>query len=165
VLARLTKTLGTHAAITGLALLVLGAGGAGLTLAAADQAAPGLAVAEAAKAKPHPSPTATDAAETEAPETPEVEQTPGARPTDTHGYCVSQVAQNAPTAHSGEGADKVTHGTLVRAAAQACGKETEAPAAPAAPSATSEPSAEARTNPHGKAVGNGKAKPNRAAQR
>jgi hypothetical protein len=133
VLARLSKTLSTNVAIAGLTAVVLGAGGATASLAASHS--------------PSPKPDTTKATDTESPEPADTESPEaadaadaadeqggdtGTRPTDTHGYCVSQVAKAAPTAPSGTGDAKVTHGTLVSAAAQACGKETSDAATPAA---------------------------------
>ena len=117
-LRRLTTTLSTNVAIAGLIMVALGAGG-GATLAASS---------------PNPKPDTSHADQddaneandesTEAPESQDAEDQ-GTRPTDTHGFCVSQVAKAAPTAPTGEGADKVTHGSLVSAAAHACGKENK----------------------------------------
>ena len=119
---QLSKTLSTNVAIGGLALLVLGAGGASVSLAAAPSPNPGTShssQAPKADAADDAADNAADAAEDAA------ENGEGTRPTDTHGYCVSQVAKNAPTEPTGEGADKVTHGTLVSAAAHACGKDAK----------------------------------------
>ena len=142
-IARLAKTVGTHTIAAAVVLLVLGAAGAGMTLTAGTTDAPGLAVADAAKATPHPTPAADrsedadDAAEVDAPE---VEATPSTRPTDTHGYCVSQVAQS----DTGD----ANHGEVVREAAHACGKET------ASPEAT--PEAKAGGKAYGRDHGTGK---------
>ena len=129
-LARLSKTLSTNVAVAGLTALVLGAGGTTATLAASH--APNDHASDTAKQQ-----VAADAdgAEDDADETPEPVETEsadeqGTRPTDTHGYCVSQVAQ-APLP---EGSTD-NHGALVSAAAKACGKDT-------APSAASSKSAE-----------------------
>jgi hypothetical protein len=64
---------------------------------------------------------------------------------------VSQVAQDAATEHSGD----ANHGTLVRAAAQACGKE-EAPTPEASGSPTSAPSHAREGKALGKGHGTGK---------
>ena len=141
-LAQLSKTLSTNVAIAGLSLVVLGAGGTSATLAAGHSPTPSsthasdTAKQKAADKAADPSADAAEAA-TEA-----AEENEGTRPTDTHGFCVSQVAKAAPQEPTGEGADKVTHGSLVSAAAHACGKDDAAKAAK-----------KAAAKAHGKAFG------------
>ncbi len=114
-LARIGKTLSTNVAIGGLALVVLGAGGAGATLTSGNSETP---KPDKVQKVQTPDATETDGdAESEG---------GGTRPTDTHGYCVSQVAKTKPAAPTGTGPDKVNHGSLVREAAHACGKQERA---------------------------------------
>ena len=154
-LAQLSKTLSTNVAIGGLSLLVLGAGGTGASLAAGHSDSP----------KPDTS-SATeqhDADENDAAETDEDANEAGdagdagTRPTDTHGYCVSQavkaaheaLAKAAAATPSGVGADKVTAGSVVSAAAHSCDSE-EKQAKEAARAAKA-----AERKAHGKAYGKG----------
>jgi hypothetical protein len=124
VLARLSKTLSTNVAIAGLTALVLGAGGATVSLAASSS--PNDHASDTAKQKvaenadkPEDAEDSDDADENDADENESAEDQ-GTRPTDTHGYCVSQVAK-APLPEG----STVTHGSLVSAAAHACGKESD----------------------------------------
>jgi hypothetical protein len=114
VLSRLGKTLSTNAALGGLALIVLGAGGTTATLAAGKSPAPNAHASTNATQHPtdDPSESPDDATENDT----ENDSSDGTRPTDTHGYCVSQVAQ-APTTSTDPGA----HGKAVSAAAHSCG--------------------------------------------
>jgi hypothetical protein len=116
VLARLGKTLSTNAAVGGLALLVLGAGGTTATLVAGHSPTPTPNSHANANATEHPSDDASEAPDATDSESPD-SQDSGTRPTDTHGYCVSQVAQAATTS-----TDPGAHGKAVSAAAHACGK-------------------------------------------
>lgn len=124
-LAQLSKTLSTNVAIGGLALLVLGAGGASVSLAASPSPKPD-------KSHATESPEAEDADDAnEAAEDAE-DADEGTRPTDTHGYCVSQAVHAAQAAAdklaakpTAEGAEKVTRGSLVSAAAHSCGKDAK----------------------------------------
>lgn len=109
-LARLSKTLPTNVAIGGLSLLVLGAGGTGATLSAGKSPVP----------TPNTHATTADEAERDEAEDAD-EASEGVRPTDTHGYCVSQVAKAETTGDA-------NHGSLVSAAAHACGKEAKSAA-------------------------------------
>jgi hypothetical protein len=146
VLARLGKTLSTNAAIAGLALVVLGAGGTTATLVASPAPSPnGHTPAIADEKKADAAEKRAEAAENAA-EAEDSEEGEGTRPTDTHGYCVSQVAKTAPEEPTGTGADKVTHGSLVSAAAHACGK--------AAKTHARAPQAETKSQ-SGKAYGHG----------
>lgn len=106
-LARLSKTLSTHVAIGGLSLLVLGAGGTGASLAAGKSPVP------------TPNTQSTTAQDDQDDEDSAAEASEGTRPTDTHGYCVSQVAKAETTGDA-------NHGAVVSAAAHACGKESKA---------------------------------------
>jgi hypothetical protein len=115
VLARLSKTISTNAAIGGVALLVLGAGGSAATLTAGSSPNPTPDSHASSKATQH---TADDADEADEATENESDATEGTRPTDTHGYCVSQVAK-AETTSTEPGA----HGKAVSAAAHACGKD------------------------------------------
>ena len=117
-LARLSKTLSTNVAIAGLTAVVLGAGGAGVSLTAGtdDPTTPGTTQAEHDDADESGTDTDTDKADEQ--DADEQDADTGVRPTDTHGYCVSQVAQ-APLPEG----STVTHGSLVSAAAHACGKD------------------------------------------
>jgi hypothetical protein len=117
VLARLSKTISTNAAMGGVALLVLGAGGSAATLTAGSSPNPTPDSHASSKATQH---TADDADEADEATENESDATEGTRPTDTHGYCVSQVAK-APLPEG----STVTHGSLVSAAAHACGKESD----------------------------------------
>lgn len=144
-LSRLGKTLSTNAAIGGLAVLVLGAGGTAATLAAGSSPAPTPNSHANANATQHAADDATDTedATDDASEAPDASETPdaqdnGTRPTDTHGYCVSQVAQ-ADTTSTDAGA----HGAAVSAAAHACGKD----------GASSQASTHRQNGTHGKAFG------------
>lgn len=144
-LARLSRTLSTNVAIAGLTALVLGAGGATASLAAGHSPTPNPDTAKATATESE-APDTEDA--TEPTEAPDAEgQDTGTRPTDTHGYCVSQVAKTAPVAPTGTGTDTVNHGSLVSAAAHACGKTASASASPDAKASKA-----AKTN-HGKAYG------------
>lgn len=143
-LSRLGKTLSTNAAVGGLALLVLGAGGTTATLVAGSST-PSPSSHASADATQHPSDDASetpDATETPDPtESPEADsQDSGTRPTDTHGYCVSQVAQAATTS-----TDPGAHGKAVSAAAHACGKGA----------GSSQAGANRQNGKHGKAFGKG----------
>ena len=111
-LSRLGKTLSTNAAIGGLALLVLGAGGTTATLAAGNSPSPTPNSHANTKATDHASEDADEADDA----TDNESEDAGTRPTDTHGYCVSQVAK-AETTSDEPGA----HGAAVKAAAQSCG--------------------------------------------
>jgi hypothetical protein len=142
VLARLGKTLSTNAAIGGLALLVLGAGGTTASLVAGNSPAPtpnshaNANATDAADNADDADENADDAAE-DANEAAD-DAAEGTRPTDTHGYCVSQVAK-AETTSTEPGA----HGTAVSAAAHACGKD----------GAASQADAHRQNGTHGKALG------------
>jgi hypothetical protein len=134
VLARLGKTLSTNAAVGGLALLVLGAGGTTATLVAGKSPVPtpnSHASSDATDATDDADESADDATETDS-------QDSGTRPTDTHGYCVSQVAQAETTS-----TDPGAHGKAVSAAAHACGKD----------GAASQADAHRQNGKHGKALG------------
>lgn len=140
-LARLSKTLPTNVAIGGLSLLVLGAGGTGATLSAGKSPVP----------TPNTHVTTADEAEQDEAEDAD-EASEGVRPTDTHGYCVSQVAKAETTGDA-------NHGALVSAAAHACGKEAREAKA-AARSAKAEEKAADRAaarqdGTRGKAYGHG----------
>jgi hypothetical protein len=138
VLSRLGKTLSTNAAVGGLALLVLGAGGTTATLVAGNSPAPTPNSHANSNATQHATDDATDEP-SEAPDAPETDsQDTGTRPTDTHGYCVSQVAQAATTS-----TDPGAHGKAVSAAAHACGKD----------GASSQAGAHRQNGSHGKAFG------------
>jgi hypothetical protein len=118
VLARLSKTLSTNVAIAGLTAVVLGAGGTTATLAAGDDDNPGVTQEhdDADEDADEADEADSDDADEQKPDA-DAEDT-GVRPTDTHGYCVSQVAQ-APLPEG----STVNHGSLVSAAAHACGKD------------------------------------------
>jgi hypothetical protein len=134
VLARLSKTLTTNVAIAGLTALVLGAGGASVTLAAS---APNDHASDTAKQKvaenadkPEDAEDSDDADENESAD----EQ--GTRPTDTHGYCVStavHAAQEslAKAAEANPDAE-VNRGEVISAAAHSCGKDASKGAAKSA---------------------------------
>ena len=138
-LARLGKTLSTNVAVGGLALLVLGAGGTAATLTAGSPSPTPSSHANA-KATQH----ATDDADETNDDADEATETDsedtGTRPTDTHGYCVSQVAQAETTS-----TDAGAHGKAVSAAAHACGKD----------GASSQADAHRQNGKHGKALGKG----------
>jgi len=136
VLARLGKTLSTNAAVGGLALLVLGAGGTTATLVAGKSPVP----TPNSHASTHATDATDDADESsdDATETENDSQDSGTRPTDTHGYCVSQVAQAETTS-----TDPGAHGKAVSAAAHACGKD----------GAASQADAHRQNGKHGKALG------------
>jgi hypothetical protein len=117
VLARLSKTLSTNVAIAGLTAVVLGAGGTTATLAAGNDDKPGVTQDQDdadQDADEDADQDEQDAAESDT----ESAEDQGTRPTDTHGYCVSQVAQ-APRPEG----STANHGSLVSAAAHACGKD------------------------------------------
>jgi hypothetical protein len=135
VLARLSKTISTNAAIGGVALLVLGAGGSAATLTAGSSPNPTPDSHASSKATQH---TADDADEADEATENESDATEGTRPTDTHGYCVSQVAK-AETTSTEPGA----HGKAVSAAAHACGKD----------GAASQADAHRQNGKHGKGLG------------
>jgi hypothetical protein len=136
VLARLGKTLSTNAAVGGLALLVLGAGGTTATLVAGKSPVP----TPNSHASTHATDATDDADESsdDATETESDSQDSGTRPTDTHGYCVSQVAQAETTS-----TDPGAHGKAVSAAAHACGKD----------GAASQADAHRQNGKHGKGLG------------
>jgi len=139
VLARLSKALSTNVAIAGLTAVVLGAGGATASLAASHSPTARPDTTRATDT----SQADTEGADTDGSSGAGDAQGQGTRPTDTHGFCVSQVAKTAPQAPSGTGPDKVTHGSLVSAAAHACGKQT----------AAAKTAKKAAAKAHGKAFG------------
>ena len=154
-LVRLSKTLSTNAAIAGTVALVIGASGGAATLTAGsdDPSTPGATQTEHDDADTDAD-TDADKAETDKPDSDADEKeadepkaqasaAPDVRPTDTHGYCVSQLAQSAPTERTASGDN---HGTLVSAAAQACGKTTAADKA-------AREAARSTATTHGKAYG------------
>ena len=124
-LARLSKTLSTNLAVAGLTALVLGAGGTTATLVSShpNDHASDTAKQQVTENADKPGDT-SDADENDSSDSDSGSaDDQGTRPTDTHGYCVSQIAQAAPAAPTGTGADTVNHGSLVSAAAKACGKD------------------------------------------
>ena len=159
-LARLMNTLSTNVAIGGLALVVLGAGGTSASLAASHSDSPKPDTSSATETD--------DADENEAAETDEDanesgdSEDTGTRPTDTHGYCVSQavkaaheaLAKAAAATPSGEGADKVTAGSVVSAAAHSC--DSEEKQAKAAANAAKGAAKKAHGKAYGKSHGTGR---------
>jgi hypothetical protein len=129
VLARLSKTLSTNAAIVGLTALVLGAGGTTATLAAGS--APDDHASDTAKqkvAEDADKPADADDAADGADEAESADEQ-GARPTDTHGYCVStavHAAQEtlAKAAEANPDAE-VNRGQVISAAAHSCGEDAK----------------------------------------
>lgn len=154
-LARLTKTLSTNAAILGTIALVIGASGSSVAyFTASDEPSPaGPTQAEQGDAE-HDADADADKPEHDANADSDADeqggqadaQDTGVRPTDAHGYCVSQLAQSSSTDRTGTGSSAVTHGSLVSAAAHACGKTTAADKAARAA---------ARSAPAGKTHGKG----------
>jgi hypothetical protein len=117
VLARLSKTLSTNVAIAGLTAVALGAGGTTATLAAGHSPTPSSTHASDTAKQKAADQAADKPADAQDEDADETAEDAGTRPTDTHGYCVSQVAKTPLPEGS-----TVNHGSLVSAAAHACGK-------------------------------------------